>query len=73
MKKTEIQKIKKELLRGDLKTIGAKTGFHRNYVGEVLSGKISLTEYNYKIISAALEIIEERRAINKKANQLLNE
>jgi hypothetical protein len=55
---SDLEEIKKWIQRGDGKTIAEKTGFHKNYVYNVLNGH----HMNAEIICAAADIALERKA-----------
>ena len=59
--------IKKGIEKGDIKAIASTTGFTREYVGKVLSPTVS--NYNEKIITEAVKIIEQR---GKKRKRVLD-
>lgn len=53
-----LQRINRNIVKGDIKTIANSTGISREYVGKVLN---PFTEtYNEEVINAAIELIAVR-------------
>jgi len=73
MEKYNVTQIKSRLRHGDVLEIGKITGFHPNYVGQVLLGKIKLTAHNSKIMRAAQAITDAREEMLQKVKQKLTE
>lgn len=73
-----IERLNKEMRYGDKMEIARRTGLHKLSVNRFFNGKEDeMTEDTQsKIMTAALEIIEERqkreKAIEKKTNKLLD-
>ncbi len=70
MKRITIRKIRELLIKGDIAAISKQTGFNKDYVGRVLRGEKAITTRNLNIIRTALDLIKERRDLNREIENL---
>jgi hypothetical protein len=64
--------INKQLERGDHLTIAEATGYHKEYVGQILREETPLLDENRKVLDYALMIIKTRELEKKKHNKILS-
>jgi len=63
--------INSKLERGDLRTIAKITGYHFEYVGQIMREEAKLLPENKKIVDCALSIIDTREQYKKKLAKLI--